>query len=37
MTTGVFGDGRLELTLPSGEVRTFANKEVMFLNSNKNF
>ena len=37
MTTGVCGDGRLELTLLSGEVRTFANKEVMFLNSNKNF
>jgi BirA family biotin operon repressor/biotin-[acetyl-CoA-carboxylase] ligase len=36
-TTGVCADGRLELTLLSGEVRTFANKEVMFLNSNKIF
>ena len=36
-TTGVCADGRLELTLLSGEVRTLANKEVMFLNSNKIF
>jgi len=36
-TTGVCADGRLELTLLSGEVRTFGNKEVMFLNSNKIF